>query len=81
MQEDRGAVCAQSKLSKTWLELLGQYRKDAPATNDGALPSLESDPWNSLLHSNGVESVDLQKIHLPLSDSDVEQLLQYIQER
>ncbi len=81
MQEDKNTVRTQPELSDTWLELLGRYSKDASATNDGSLPSFESDPWSSLLHSHGVESVDLQKIHLPMSDSDVEQLLQYMYER
>ncbi len=81
MQEDKKIVRTHAELSDTWLELLGRYSKDASASNEGFVPSFESDPWSSLLHSIGVESVDLQKIHLPMSDSDVEQLLQYMHER
>ena len=80
MQEDKNTLHAQAELSDTWLELLGHYSNDASLSKDGSLPSFESDPWSSLLQTQGVETVDLQKVHLPMSDQDVEQLLRYMQE-
>ena len=72
MQEDR-------ELSRTWLELLGK-QVDATGSNNGSIPPLESDPWSVLLQGQGVQTIDLQKVHLPMSDSDVEQLLYFIQD-
>ena len=80
MQEDRDTQCTYMELSKTWLELLGKHT-DAPLVSNSSIPALESDPWSSLLHVNGVKTVDLQKVHLPMSDSDVEQLLQHMQDQ
>ena len=72
MQEDR-------ELSQTWLELLGK-QVDVPVASNSLVPPLESDPWSSLLQGQGVQVVDLQKVHLPMSDSDVEQLLYFMQD-
>ncbi len=77
MQEDRDA---DMELSDAWLELLGKQTETSMASNN-AIPALESDPWSSLLHSYGVKAVDLQKVHLPISDSDVEQLLHCMQDQ
>ncbi len=79
MQEDKDARYIHIELSNTWLELLGK-QSDAPLVSNNSLPALESDPWSSLLHANGVTTIDLQKVHLPMSDQDVEQLLQYMQD-
>ena len=80
MQEDRDTRFANMELSDAWLELLGKQADTSTASN-GTIPALESDPWRSLLHSNGVKTIDLQKVHLPMSDSDVEQLLHYMQDQ
>ena len=47
--------------------------------------SLVEDPWSELLHAQGVEMVDLQRsglatVHVSLSEVEVEQVLQIIQE-
>ncbi len=80
MQEDRDTQYKQIELSKTWLELLGK-QTDAPLAINDLLPALASDPWSSLVQAQGVKTVDLQKVHLPMSDSDVEQLLHYMQDQ
>ena len=80
MQEDRDTQYRHIELSKTWLELLGK-QVDAPLADNGTIPALESDPWSSLVQAQGVKTVDLQKVHLPMSDADVEQLLHYIQDQ
>lgn len=82
MQEDREMIFAHMDLSDAWLELLGQQNIGATCVpNTSIIPALESDPWSSLLHTHGVEIVDLQKVHLPMSDADVEQILQCMQDQ
>jgi hypothetical protein len=49
-------------------------------------PSLADDPWSELVHGQGVEMVDLQQIrladvHISLSEMEVEQALQVMQEQ
>ncbi len=78
MQEDRDTQY--EALSQTWLELLGKHSSTLPA-GDSSIPALNSDPWNSLEHVQGVKTVDLQRVHLPISDADVEQLLHIMQEQ
>ncbi len=73
----------QSPLSDVWQELLGgnPIEVKAPLTPaEARIPTLESDPWSALLHANGVEIVDLQQLRLHMSDKDVEQALQIMQE-
>ena len=85
-QENKGQEPpAEQELSDVWKALLHQ----TPAADtevqavleDIAIPTLESDPWNSLLQARGIEMVDLHKLHLHMSDQDVEQMLQFIQEQ
>jgi hypothetical protein len=79
------------ELSDTWRKLLG-----IPATDNIDTPAnlhlpmtsstLQSDPWSQLLHAQGVEMVDLHHLRLPemqvsLSDGEVEQALQMMQEQ
>lgn len=50
------------------------------------LSSFEGDPWSELLHMRGVELVDLQHselatVHVSLSEVEVEQALQIMQEQ
>ena len=72
---------AQVALSATWLELLGQSLQRPEVASQESIPALESDPWSSLLHAQGTEIVDLQKVSLHMSDQEVEQLLQRLQEQ
>ena len=66
-------------LSDVWRELLGKREYEKPISafpSDVPIPTLEVDPWSALLQANGVEVVDLQSIHLQISDQEVEQMLQ-----
>jgi len=69
--------------SDVWRELLGGLPAGTTASRpspEAATPPLKSDPWSALLHANGVEIVDLQQLRLHMSDKDVEQALQIMQE-
>jgi hypothetical protein len=82
--KEKGKAPAEDELSAVWRELLGgpPPTGNDPATSDTAeIPILESDPWSSLVHEQGIKVVDLQKNHLRVSDGDVEQMLQHIQEQ
>jgi hypothetical protein len=83
-------------LSETWQELLGAYPAEALAmSGEGVMPAMPvapvtviafDDPWNQLLHVQGVEMVDLQQVRLDavqvaFSDVEVEQALQIMQEQ
>ncbi|HZO75873.1 MAG TPA: hypothetical protein VFB60_26980 [Ktedonobacteraceae bacterium] len=83
MQEEKGKEPrpAQSELSPVWQELLGG-RVNNPATpGEMGIPVLESDPWRELLREHGVEIIDLQEMHLQISDQDVEEALQIMREQ
>ncbi|QBD81190.1 hypothetical protein EPA93_36535 [Ktedonosporobacter rubrisoli] len=86
-QEQNEPVSAQSELSETWQELLGILPKGKHPTapqvspNNGETPALQEDPWNSLVHAKGIEVVDLQQLHLHMSDQDVEQVLDKMREQ
>lgn len=71
----------QRAMSEVWQQLLGGAPLDADklAALKEAIPTLESDPWSALLQAKGVEMVDLRQLHL--SDQDVEQVLQLMQEQ
>ncbi len=83
-EEDKDARrLSHAPLSDVWRELLGASLAeiDAPESAVDALVSaLESDPWSALLRAKDVEVVDLQQVHLHMSDQDVEQALQVMQE-
>jgi hypothetical protein len=71
------------ELSDVWRELLGNraYEKQLPALpDDAAIPTLETDPWSALLQAHGIEVVDLQHMHLEISEQEVEQMLQVMPE-
>ncbi len=78
------------ELSEAWRALLGLQSTDAPGNQDAPDPMaqvqpLASDPWSNLIHAQGIESVDLQKIHLhggraPHLDAEVEHALDIMQE-
>jgi hypothetical protein len=81
MKKENVSPSSQTELSATWLELLGkQHPSDQGAQPEGAVPPLASDPWNSLSQAQGIKIVDLQRDHLQISDQEVEQMLQLIQE-
>lgn len=68
-------------LSDVWRELLGNRVYERPLAafpGDMPIPTLDVDPWSALLQANGVEIVDLQQIHLQISEQEVEQILQVI---
>ncbi len=70
-------------LSDVWRELLGNSSAEVEASQNSVevvVPELESDPWSALLQANDTEVVDLQQVHLHMSDQDVEQALQVMQE-
>ncbi len=74
----------QTELSNVWLELLGLRpgEKGVPiAPDQQAIPVLEGDPWRKLLQAENIELVDLQQVHLPISEGEVEQLLQLMREQ
>ncbi len=84
-------LSTQPELSAAWRALLGL--QSTPPAEDGqeidpAAPVLPpaSDPWNALVHAQGMETIDLQKVHLHTllpagsDDKEVEQALDIIQE-
>ncbi len=83
MQEEKGKepLPAQTELSPVWRELLGGRINDPVPQEELGIPVLDSDPWRELLHEHGVEIIDLQKKHLQMSDQDVEEVLQIMQEQ
>jgi hypothetical protein len=75
------------ELSDAFRALLGMQALEAAPQVDPAaqVQPLSSDPWSSLLHEQGMQAVDLQKIHLhdlhPAgNDDDVEQALNIMRE-
>jgi hypothetical protein len=87
MQKDQKNPAHQPELNKVWRELLGQAVEPASAKPasakpaDGDIPTLESDPWSELVRAEGTEVVDLHSIRLQMTDQDVEQALQIMQEQ
>ncbi len=76
----------QAELSSVWQELLGlRPDEDHVPTGSGsfqqAIPILEGDPWTKLLEAENIEMVDLQQVHLPVNEREVEQVLQLMQEQ
>jgi hypothetical protein len=76
---------AQSELSEVWRELLGNSAPPAShpqgQEDQEGMPVLPTDPWNTLAHANGIEEVDLQQVDLQVSDQEVEQVLEVMQEQ
>lgn len=80
----------QAELSAAWQELLGRRTPGAPKPDSADherkdkkedIPTLESDPWSTLIQAKGVEIVDLHKARLQISDQEVEQMLEVMQEQ
>jgi hypothetical protein len=83
-EEHKDQAPAQPELSETWQELLGYRSANAQSgitAGEAIPPALESDPWSALLRSKGTEVIDLQQLHLPVSDQELERLLQIMQEQ
>ena len=88
----------QLELSVAWRQLLGlealsaspasllEAGKAAGAENSEGVPVLRHDPWNSLIHEQGIQVVDLQAAHVQKAqgtgaESDVEHALDKMQEQ
>jgi len=74
----------QTELSNVWQELLGLRpgeNRVPTGPDQQAIPILEGDPWRKLLQAENIELVDLQQVHLPISEREVEQILQLMQEQ
>ena len=76
------------QLSDTWQKLLGTLPAGIETTNDKLVipTSLADDPWSQLLQAQGSRIVDLQHVHLQevqisLSELEVDQALQIMQEQ
>jgi hypothetical protein len=87
-QEDKSIESSHDELSDIWQKLLGIHPTGKEANPDIILiPScLTDDPWSQLLQAQGARVVDLQHMHsqerqISLSDLEVEQALQIMQEQ
>ena len=76
------------ELSDTWQKLLGIHPTGIEASLDPGViaSSLNDDPWRELLQAQGAKIVDLQHVRLQevgisLSELEVEQALQIMQEQ
>ncbi|MBX5450698.1 hypothetical protein [Thermogemmatispora sp.] len=79
------------ELSETWRQLLGwadqpeqEKAGEQPFAEPVVIEPLPNDPWSELVQTRGTEVIDLQRLHAshePLSEQDVEQALQVIQEQ
>jgi hypothetical protein len=73
----------QAPMSDIWRELLGSSAIKIETTapdEETEVPLLKSDPWSELLQSRDVEIINVQQMHLHMSDRDVELALQVMQE-
>lgn len=88
--------CELSELNDTWRNLLGVNdgalagdTEQAPENGTRSPVPVVADPWGELLHSQGIELVDLQQcrphrpqtIQVSFSEQEVEQALQFLQEQ
>lgn len=78
-EEQKNRAGELSGLSETWQALLGTSSFDT--ATQGNVPTLETDPWSTLVHATGVEMVDLQQVHLNMSTQDMEQVLHLMEEQ
>lgn len=78
-----------AELSETWRALLGLQASQSGEGNSDApivqVEPLEGDPWGHLIQAQGMQSVDLQKVHLhelhsAENDDDVEHALNIMRE-
>ncbi len=84
MQEEQNdTLRAQPEVSEPWQPLSRDHPASSPmpvAPAESARSSVDVDPWQALIHAKGIEVVDLQQLHLHISDQDVEQVLQVMEE-
>lgn len=82
-KDDNSARDELQDLSETWQELLGHRREPQgqDVSPEEPMPGLASDPWNELAQAQGTEVVDLQAIQWQVSDQDIEQALEVMQEQ
>lgn len=87
-QEDKSIESSHNELSDIWQKLLGIHPTGKEANSDVVLlpSSLADDPWSQLLQAQDARMVDLQHVHsqeaqISLSDLEVEQALQVMQEQ
>lgn len=85
-QHREGSHNEATELSNVWQELLGLLPgENRVSTSSGScqqlIPILEGDPWRKLVQAENIELVDLQQVHLPISEREVEQILQLMQEQ
>ncbi|MBA2392237.1 MAG: hypothetical protein H0V70_05770 [Ktedonobacteraceae bacterium] len=85
MQQDNEDVqhLIQAPMSDIWRELLGNSAikiEIATPGEEAEVPTLKSDPWSELLQSRDVEIINVQQVHLHMTDRDVELALQFMQE-
>jgi len=88
----------QLELSEAWRQLLGLEAQASPlpplseavkaagVDNQEGLPVLSHDPWNSLVHEQGIQVIDLQRAHVHKAQaagevSEVEHALDMMQEQ
>ena len=84
MQSNNEKRGSEPELSAVWQELLGQRPTDGARSSmvdETAIPILKSDPWRALLQAKGIEVVELQQLHLHMSDQDLEQILRLFEEQ
>ena len=89
-------VADDSELSDIWRNLLGVYASAFAADTENMPENIArspvpvvDDPWGELLHSQGIELVDLQQyrphrsqtVQVSFSEQEVEQALQFLQEQ
>lgn len=85
-EEGKQPSSADPELSEAWRVLLGSQSLDESKADPAVqVQPLASDPWSSLLNSQGMQPIDLQKAHLHdlqklLNDEDVEHALNIIRE-
>ena len=83
-EEKKDIISTQSELSEAWQALLRGHPASGSTPSvpaETTRPTIHVDPWQILLHAKGVEIVDLQQLRLHISDQDVEQVLQVMQEQ
>jgi hypothetical protein len=87
-QDDKLVEPSYDELSDIWQELLGLHPTGIETNSDVVVipSSLPEDPWSQLLQVQGARIVDLQDVHLQeiqisLSELEVDQALQIMQEQ
>lgn len=89
-EKKRAGEQPEKELSETWQALLGKNGpgdiKTAGIDPTAQVQPLSSDPWNELLHAQGMQPIDLQKVRLQdlrtlaKHDPEIEQALDLMRE-